>query len=197
MKKLLPLIVAIAGALNLGAATPRSNKNDYTNLYEKIPAEGSYVGNVALEIVSPGSYGQGGFNVGITTVHGKMFTDRLFLGLGTGYMADFHYGEGLIPIFAEGRIYFPSQYQRRIYPHIGLRAGAEIATEGGCGGMGQIALGFRIPLSEQLALNVEVGPQYATKYEREHGANEISATGKPFRASGGRISFFGRVIFEF
>jgi len=194
MKKLLTMIVALAGALSVLAATPKQSR--YTNLYEKIPAEGSYVGFAGVELVSPGAYGNGGVNFGITTVHGKMFTSRLFLGAGAGYIADFHNDKGLIPIFVEGRFYFPSQFQRRIYPHIGLRGGVEVATIGSCGGTFQAAIGFRIPLSEKLALNIEVGPQYASKYEREHGEGQASV-GAKFRPAGGRFAFFGRVNFEF
>lgn len=195
MKNLLSLIVALASILGTTAATPKQNK--YTNLYEKIPMEGSYVGYVGAEIISPGSFGDGGFNAGITTSHGKMFTRNIYAGLGAGYIADFRNEKGIIPVFAEGRYFFSSQYQRRIYPHIGLRAGAAIATEGGTGALVQACVGFRVPLSEKFALNIEVGPQYSTKYEREHGEGTITDTGKPFRAAGMRFSFFGRINFEF
>lgn len=195
MKKLLSLIVVLAGALGATAATPKQNK--YTNLYEKIPTEGGYVGYVGVEIVSPGSFGAGGFNAGITTSHGKMFTRNLYAGLGAGYIADFRNEKGIIPIFAEGRYFFASQYQRRIYPHIGLRAGAAIATEGGTGALVQACVGFRVPLSEKFALNIEVGPQFSSKYEREHADGAVTDTGKPFRVDGTHFAFFGRVNFEF
>lgn len=198
MKKLLTIITLLATALSLSASEPK--KRSYTNLYEKIPAEGTYVGFAGVELLSPGSFGYGGVNFGITTSHGFMLSNRLFLGLGTGYVADFNNKKGLIPIFADGRFYFPSQYQRRIYPHLGARLGAEIATQGGVGGLFQLALGFRIPFSDSFAMNIEVGPQYSSKYTRggKEGETLIELNDmRPFKTNGGFFSFFGRVNFEF
>lgn len=190
MKKLLILLIAAVAALG-AQAKPKS----YTNLLDKVPSQG-YVGFAGVELMSPGFFGDGGFNAGITTSHGWMVRPTIFFGLGTGYVADFRNEKGVIPIFAEGRLYFPSQYMRKIYPHIGARLGGMIATEGGAGSYVQVACGIRVPLSEKLALNIEVGPQYATKYERER-RSDIITFNSPFKSSGMRFSFFGRVNFEF
>lgn len=190
MKKLLILFAVISAALGANAELKR-----YTNLHDKIPSEG-YVGFAGAEIMSPGFYGDGGFSAGVTTAHGWMLRPTVFLGLGTGYIADFQDSKGVIPIFAEGRIYFPSEYMRRIYPHINLRAGGIVGTEGGGGTYFQAGAGFRVPLSEKLALNVEVGPQYATSYTRERRSDVINHGG-PFKSGKMRFAFFGRINFEF
>lgn len=171
-------------------------RNEHTNLLEKVPEEGKYVGYVGVELVSPGYFGDGGANFGLSTTHGVMLKDRIFIGGGAGYFADFNNKKGVIPVFADGRYFFRSQFQRRIYPHIGGRLGVQIATEGGVGGFGQVALGLRVPFTERFALNVEVGPQYATGYEREHELNMIS-TNKPFKSAGCKFQFFGRINLEF
>lgn len=192
MKKLIILLMASLAVVGAGAAELKR----HTNLYDKIPAEG-YVGYVGVELGAPGSFASGGFSIGATTSHGWMVTPRAFLGAGTGYIANTSFSDcGVIPIFAEGRLYFPSQYMRRIYPHIGARVGAQIATQGGAGGLIQIACGFRVPFNERLALNVEVGPQYATAYEREHGQNQVTYAGD-FKSAGMKFSFVGRIYFEF
>lgn len=192
MKKLLILMVAALAAIG---AQAEPAKKRYTNLYDKIPSAG-YVGFAGVEISAPGFFGDGGFGAGITTSHGWMVRPTIFLGLGTGYIADFNNDKGVIPIFAEGRLYFPSQYMRRIYPHIGLRLGGQVATEGGAGTYVQVACGFRVPFSEKFAMNVEVGPQYATKYVRER-RSDIITINQPFQSSGMRFAFFGRINFEF
>ncbi|MBE6305952.1 MAG: hypothetical protein E7082_08600 [Bacteroidales bacterium] len=191
MKKLIIMTVAIAAALCSQAAELKR----YTNLYDKIPAEG-YVGFGGVEIVAPGFFGDGGYSVGVTTSHGWMVRPTIFLGLGAGYIQDFDDDQGVVPIFAEGRIYFASEYMRRIYPHIGARIGGVVATEGGGGTYIQLAGGFRVPFSNKVALNVEVGPQYATKFERQHDLNQIGVN-TPFKSKGMRFSFFGRINIEF
>ena len=185
------MTVAIAAALCSQAAELKR----YTNLYDKIPAEG-YVGFGGVEIVAPGFFGDGGYSVGVTTSHGWMVRPTIFLGLGAGYIQDFDDDQGVVPIFAEGRIYFASDYMRRIYPHIGARIGGVVATEGGGGTYIQLAGGFRVPFSNKVALNVEVGPQYATKFERQHDLNQIGVN-TPFKSKGMRFSFFGRINIEF
>lgn len=191
MKKLIILLLAVISAIGVNAAELKR----HTNLYNKIPAEG-YVGFVGVEIGAPGMFGDGGCSIGGVTSHGWMVTSRAFLGAGVGYIADISDNLGVIPVFAEGRFYFPSQYMRRIYPHIAARVGAQFATEGGTGGLVQVACGFRVPFSEQLALNVEVGPQYATAYNRETAAGTISFNA-PFKSDGMKFSFFARINFEF
>lgn len=199
------MVLALAAAFATQAADPVSAKsqiasdsrNKYTNVYEKVPLEGKYVGYAGIELLSPSYFGDGGANFGIVTSHGYMVTDKIFVGGGVGYIRDFPYGKAVIPIFAEGRYFFQSEYQRRIYPHFGLRAGAAVATEGGTGFVGQMCVGFRIPLTEGFAINLEVGPQYATKYMRESKAGYISETGEPFVKDGYFFSFFARLNFEF
>lgn len=170
-------------------------RGDYRtgNLFEKIPS--GYVGSVALEVNAPGAYPESA--AGFSTVHGWMVRPKLFLGAGAGYMHSIRYGEGVIPIFAELRCYFASQYMRRIYPHIGLRLGGQLATQGGGGFYSQMACGFRIPLSESFAMNLEVGPQYVTKYTRG-GRHDSTVTYKaPWMVNGYTFGFFGRIAFEF
>ena len=184
---LLGLIALIA---SVGMAKPKP----HTNLYDKVPHSG-YVGNVALEVASPGAYpGSAG---GFTTTHGCMVTPKILAGIGTGYIHSFNSGKGLIPIFAEGKFFFPSQHMRRIYPHIGVRLGGQVGTQGGAGLYSQVACGIRVPFSDRLALNVEIGPQYAGKYERIGSSNTTVTYNKPFKAHGQQFSFFGRVSFEF
>lgn len=180
------------GLMTLVASVCVAKPKAYTNLYEKVPHSG-YVGSVALDISAPGAYGSTGF--GVTTTHGLMVRPTVFAGLGTGYLHSFNYGKGVIPVFAEGRFYFPSQYMRRIYPHVGVRLGGQIGTEGGAGFYSQVACGIRIPFSDRIALNVEVGPQYAGKYERA-SAGMITYNGK-YKAKGQQFGFFGRISLEF
>ena len=153
----------IFGLMTLAASVCVAKPKAYTNLYDKVPHSG-YVGSIGLEISAPGAYGSTG--VGVVTTHGMMVKPTIFAGVGVGYLHSVSHGQGVVPIFAEGRFYFPSQYMRRIYPHVGARLGAQVGTEGGAGVYSQIACGIRIPFSDRLALNVEVGPQYAGKYER-------------------------------
>lgn len=193
---LLTLSASVVSAADTNAVKKTPRPDDRTNLLEKIPQENSYVGYVSVETVSPGFFGDGGINLGITTSHGYMIREDIFIGAGAGYIADVHNKQGIIPIFAEARYFFRSQYQRRIYPHIGARAGGQIATEGGAGYLAQIGIGFRVPLTEKLALNLEVGPQYASAYERKHAYNSIS-TGQPYTSAKAKFQFFGRISFEF
>ena len=177
----------LSGLMIFVASVCFANPKAYTNLYDKVPHAG-YVGSVALEVSAPGAYGTG---FGLTTTHGFMVRPTVFAGIGTGYIHSFNYGKGVIPVYAEGRFYFPSQYMRRIYPHIGVRLGGQIGTEGGSGFYSQAACGIRIPFSDRIAFNVEVGPQYAGKYER------ASVYGGKFEAKGAHFGFFGRVSLEF
>ncbi len=180
------------GLMTLVASVCVAKPKAYTNLYEKVPHEG-YVGSVAVEVNAPGAYGTTGF--GVSTTHGFMVRPTVFAGVGAGYIHSFDHSKGVIPVFAEGRFYFPSQYMRRIYPHVGVRLGGQIGTEGGAGFYSQVACGIRIPFSDRTALNVEVGPQYAGKYER---ASEGYLTyNAKFRSKGQQFGFFGRVSFEF
>lgn len=196
MKRILLIFAAVIAAAGIYAAEA-DPRNKYTNVYEKVPLEGSYVGYAGVELLSPSFFGDGGANFGITTSHGVMVTPCIFVGGGAGYIQDFRNNLGLVPVFAEGRYFFQSQYQRRIYPHIGARAGAAIPTkEGKVGYLLQLCIGFRIPLAETFALNLEVGPQYATKYRRET-ENGYASWNKPFRNDGDAFSFFARLNFEF
>lgn len=188
MKK---IVMLVASALLAGASVVSAKQR--TNLIDKIPSEG-YTGTVGVEINAPTAYSGAGY--GLTTVHGFMLKPTIFLGAGVSYIHSFEYDRGVVPIFLEGRKYFTSQYMRRIYPHIGLRLGGQIATEGGGGFYSQLACGFRVPLSEQLALNVEVGPMYAGKCSRELD-DKLTTANKPFKANGAQFSFFGRITFEF
>lgn len=186
-KKLSLLLVALAAALGSHA--------ERTNLYDKLPGDG-YVGFAGVELASPGFFGNGGFAAGVTTEHGLMVTPKVFFGGGVGYVRDFEQHEAVIPIFAAARFYFPSEYMRKIYPHVSARLGGEVATHGGGGTYMQLGIGFRIPFSEKIAMNLEIGPQYATKFEREHRSDEATFGGD-FKANGMRFAFFGRVTLEF
>lgn len=219
MKKTLTLLTVLAAALSLSAASPDTstttttttttktitttrksdNRDRYSNVYEKVPLEGTYVGYAGVEMLSPSFFSNGGTDFGVVTSHGYMVSRSIFIGGGAGYLADFRHDKGIIPIFAEGRYFFQSQYQRRIYPHIGARAGAAIPTEGKVGFLVQACLGFRIPLAETFAVNIEVGPQYSTKYQREieHPGLQVDEVGKPFERDGYFFSFFARLNFEF
>lgn len=192
MRKFLALLVVAMATFGAQAVELKR----YTNLYDKIPAEG-YVGFAGIDISAPSFFGEGGgFSTGITTSHGWMLRSNLFLGAGAGYLHDFHNDQFVVPIFGDARIYFPSKYMRRIFPHIGARLGGVVASEGGGGLYAQLACGFRVPFSNQVALNVEVGPQYVGKFEREHLAGELGIN-TPFKAKGMRFGFFGRVSIEF
>ncbi len=207
MKKVFLILVALVAELSLSASEPAvmkaerkvDGRNKYTNMLEKVPLEGSYVGYAGIEMLSPSYFGDGGTNFGVTTSHGVMITNRIFVGGGAGYIHDFRNDIGIIPVFAEGRYFFQSQYQRRIYPHIGARAGAIIPTQSQAkaGYLLQVCLGFRVPLTEGFAFNLEVGPQYATKYSRDTPDKQIAQMGEPFISKGDFFSFFARVNFEF
>lgn len=187
IKKLSILLVAAAAVLTVHA--------ERTNLYDKLPGDG-YVGFAGVELTSPGFFGDGGSAVGVTTEHGLMVTPKIFFGGGVGYLHDLEQGEAVVPIYAAARFYFPSEYMRKIYPHVVARLGGEVATTGGGGTFMQLGLGIRVPFSDKFALNVEVGPQYATKFEREHLSDNVT-WGNDFKANGMRFAFFGRVSFEF
>lgn len=164
-----------------------------SNLLEKIPS--GYVGSFGVEINAPGAYPESA--AGITTVHGYMVKPKIFIGGGIGYMHSVRYEQGIIPLFAEARFYFSSEYMRRIYPHLGFRLGAQFATEGDTGTYAQAACGFRVPVNEHIALNLEVGPQYVTKYNRG-GRHDLTVTYKePWKSSGYIFGFFGRLSVEF
>lgn len=190
MKKLIIALVATMVAFSASAELKR-----YTNVLDKIPSSG-YVGFASVEFCAPGNYNGDGADFGITTTHGWMVRPNMFLGGGVGYIRSFRHGQATIPIYAEGKLYFPSQYMRRIYPHIGLRLGGQLATQGSGGVYSQLACGFRVPLSEKIALNVEVGPQYASRYSREPNGDKVTFGG-PFRAAGTKFGFFGRISVEF
>jgi len=206
MKNFRLIIAAVLAAfsLSLSAAEPapdNGNRNDdprnkRSNLYEKVPLEGTYVGYAGVEMMTPGFFGNGGVNAGVTTSHGYMVKRALFVGGGVGYLQDFNHSLGIIPVFAETRYFFQSKYQRRIYPHIGARAGAIIPTEGKAGFMVQAHVGVRIPLTESFAMSLELGPQYAAKYKPK----DVTAPGQidqPYVQNGDFFSFFARLNFEF
>lgn len=201
MKNLILFVLAfcmsLSAAAQVNTETRVPTKSTKTNLYEKVPMEGKYVGYAGLEFVSPGAFGNGGTNFGVTTSHGAMVTESVFVGAGLGYLADFHNKQGVFPVFADGRYFFRSEFQRRIYPHIAARLGALIPTEGQVGFMGQLAIGIRVPFSDSFAMNIEVGPQLGTHYEREAEKNSISITGGPFKSKDTKFGFFGRINFEF
>ncbi len=189
MKKIL-----VMGLVALMSSVCYAKPKAYTNLYDKVPHSG-YVGNIGLEVNAPGAYP--GTSMGVTTSHGFMVRPTIFVGAGVGYLHSVSHGHGVIPIFAEGKFYFPSEHMRRIYPHLGVRLGGQVGTQGGSGLFSQVACGIRIPFSDRLALNVEVGPQYAGKYERGGASNTVVTYNRPFKSAGQRFSFFGRVSFEF
>ncbi len=172
----------VLAACSVGAAKPR------TNLYDKIPAQG-YVGHLSAEMSAPSPYGSSG--IGLSTTHGWMVGSTQFLGAGIGVVYTPFAEQSVIPIYAEGRVYFPSEFMRKIYPHVGARVGGQIGTEGGSGVYLQAMGAVRVPLSEQVALNVEVGPQYTGSYTRQVRPDEISY-GKPFHNNGGQWGFFIR-----
>lgn len=211
MNKLLTSLAIICVAITMSAAEPDvqpvdktkidreqldAQRNKKSNLYNKVPLEGHYVGYAGIELASPSFFGDGGANYGVVTSHGYMVTDKIFAGAGVGYIEDFTNKQGVIPVFAEGRYFFQSQYQRRIYPHINARAGALFATEGGTGFMLQAGIGIRIPFSNSFAMNFEIGPHYSTKYRRQAGKMELTYNG-PFKNSDYAFGFFARVNFEF
>lgn len=192
IKKKFLILLAVLAALTCQAKELKR----YTNLYDKLPAHG-YVGYAGVEFVSPSQFGHGSTGIGITTTHGWMVRPTVFVGGGIGYLMDTDNSDkGVIPIFAEARFFFPSEFMRRIYPHISARLGGTVATEGGGGTYMQLGAGIRVPFSDNLALNVEVGPQYATKYERAHNLDNVTFNA-PFRSNGMRFSFFARVSLEF
>lgn len=164
-----------------------------SNLLDKIPS--GYVGSFGVEVNAPGAYPESA--AGVMTVHGYMVKPKTFIGVGTGYIHSIRYNQGIIPLFAETRLYFASEYMRRIYPHIGLRLGAQIATQGGTGFYSQAACGFRIPLNDRIALNLEVGPQYITKYTRGGRHDATVTVNEQWEQNGCTFGFFGRLSIEF
>jgi hypothetical protein len=203
MKKRIQRILLIAGAMVLaGVPALRADHDALTSstahrsatmaMAPKVPQKG-YVGQVDFEVLAPGVFAASGANIGFTTTHGAMVDDRHFVGLGAGYLHDFDCDHGIIPIYAEGRIYFPSEVLSRIYPHVGLRLGGMYATEGGGGLYATLAVGIRVPLStHRTALHVELGPQFTSKYN--HAGTTI--VGK-YSSDGTHFGFFGRVGVEF
>lgn len=174
-------------------AVSTRERDAHTNLYDKIPS--GYVGSIGIEVNAPGAFPETA--AGVTTVHGYMFRPKMFIGAGVGYMHSIRHSEGVIPIFGEFRCYFSSEYMRRIYPHFGLRLGGQVATKGGAGLYSQAACGFRIPLSEKIAFNLEVGPQYVTKYARGGKHDDSVTFNSPWKTAGYTFGFFGRLALEF
>ena len=171
-----------------------ASKDKYSsNLLDKIPS--GYVGSVGFEVDAPGAYPESA--IGAITVHGYMVRPKIFVGAGTGYIHSVRYDQGTIPVFAETRFYFTSGYMRRIYPHFGLRLGAQFATQGEPGFYSQIACGFRVPVSEHVALNLEVGPQYVTKYPRGGRHDATVTVNEPWKQNGCLFGIFGRLSIEF
>jgi hypothetical protein len=203
MKKRFQRILLIAGVMVLAAVPAmRADHNSLTSstahrsaamaMAPKIPEKG-YVGQFDFDILAPGVFAASGANIGFTTTHGAMVDDRHFVGLGAGYLHDFDADHGIIPIYAEGRIYFPSEVLSRIYPHVGMRLGGIYATEGGGGVYATLAVGIRVPLAaHRTALHVELGPQLTTKYNSP--TNDIFGE---YRSDGTHFGFFGRVGIEF
>lgn len=198
MKQFISLIAALMLALPVAAQDTAEVKapskgGSRTNLYDKIPS--GYVGQVALELASPGAFG--GASGGVTTSHGYMIRPTVYVGGGVGYIHSFDHSQAVIPIYAEGRVYFPSEFMRRIYPHINLRLGGQVATQGGASFYSQLAVGIRVPFSDRLGLVVEVGPQYVGKYARGGIHPGTTTFNEPFKPNGHGFAFFGRIAFEF
>lgn len=172
----------------------RARNDKYSsNLFDKVPS--GYVGSFGVEVDAPGAYPESA--IGAITVHGYMVKPKIFVGAGTGYIHSVRYEQGVIPIFGEARFYFTSEYMRRIYPHFGLRLGAQIATEGEPGIYSQAACGFRVPVTEHVALNLEVGPQYVTKYTRGGRHDATVTVNEPWKQNGYAFGVFGRLSLEF
>ena len=147
-----------------------------------------YMGEASIEVLATGAYHSA--DIGITTTHGVMFKDRYFFGGGAGYLRDFNANQYLIPIYIDGRIFFKSAGNKRIYPHVGLRLGGALVSEGSSGFYGALSGGVRVPIGRHLGLSINIGPHLITKYERP-------SYGKAFHANGYKIGFFGRVSMDF
>ena len=190
MKHIFATIIATAGiAFGLHAADePAALAQHPAVYYNTLPKKG-YAGQVGVEMMAPGAYQNGSTNFGISTVQGAMVTWRHFVGAGVAYLHDFTAEQGLIPVFAEGRIYFPSQ-KARIYPYIGVRLGGAFATEGGSGFYGAAAAGIRVPVGLRYGLSVEIGPQIMPSFTR-------ATPSDPYTHDGSDYAFFARVNFSF
>lgn len=195
MKRLIiAALVAIAGAFT--GITAQNVYYDITvapkdtvrvpSKFDPIPGPG-YSGAVTADVLAVSPYG--GTAVGVTTSHGVMLQGRYFFGAGTGYLRDIGKEMWMVPLYAEGRIYFKSA-NRRIYPNIGLRLGGMLVPEGPNGFYGTLTGGVRVPLGKRLGLIGEVGPQITSKYEREGYAT-------PYRSNGTRFGFTVRVGLSF
>ncbi len=144
-----------------------------TSRHNALPPLG-YSGNALLEVYANGPFGSAAF--GACTTHGAMITERHFIGAGLGLIHDVSNKRTMVPVYAEGRIFFPSAINR-IYPHIGARLGAVITGKPGTGFMASLTAAVRIPLGERLGLIGEVGPQLMSRYSRP-------AFAKPYRSDG-------------
>lgn len=153
-----------------------------------------YCGSASVEVLMAGAYGSAEF--GVTTTHGVMLRDRFFIGLGAGYIRDFSYDQSLIPIYGEARLHFAHREEGRIMPHVGLRLGGALASEGSSGFYGTLSAGVRVPLSGKCGLSLEIGPSIITKYLREGGKTNL-AFAKPFAPDGYKVSLFLRLSVDF
>ena len=61
------LLAVTASAQVVTQTTTTTTRNDNTNLFEKIPEEGKYVGYAGIEIMSPGFFGDGGLEFGFSS----------------------------------------------------------------------------------------------------------------------------------
>lgn len=154
--------------------------------HSAIPGVG-YSGTVGVELYAPAPYATSSF--GLTTTHGAMLTERHFLGGGVGLVHDFRGNHTVIPIYAEGRLYFRSKVNN-IYPNIALRAGAMTAGKAGTGFYGTLTGGIRIPFANGLGLLAEVGPHLSPKFTHD-------GLGKPYKLDGTKFGFTVRVSFMF
>jgi|GluameStandDraft_1065615.scaffolds.fasta_scaffold00078_19 hypothetical protein len=188
MKKLgLLLSAIIAAAISSAAQTPADTTAVMEAITQPIHPNG-YMGEASIEVLATGAYHSA--DIGITTTHGVMFKDRYFFGGGAGYLRDFNANQYLIPIYIDGRIFFKSAGNKRIYPHVGLRLGGALVSEGSSGFYGALSGGVRVPIGRHLGLSINIGPHLITKYERP-------SYGKAFHANGYKIGFFGRVSMDF
>lgn len=173
---------AAAVAQNTTAVVVENLNETGGSVYDPIPPRG-YCGMAGVELLATDPYG--GTAVGVTTTQGAMVTERHFLGIGAGYLRDLSFDMNIIPIFAEGRLFFQSAH-RKIYPNVGLKLGGMIVSEGGTGFYSALTGGVRVPIGPRLGLMVEIGPQITTGYNRKlHNA--------PFASDGTNIGFFARV----
>lgn len=188
MKKIIfAIVMASCAFVAAMAQTPTAvvveNLNETGgSVYDPIPPRG-YCGIAGVELLATDPYK--GTAVGVTTTQGAMVTERHYLGVGVGYLRDLSFDMNIIPIFAEGRLFFRSAH-RRIYPNVGLKLGGMIVSEGGTGFYSALTGGVRVPVGPRLGLMVEIGPQLTTKYNRKvHNGS--------FTSDGSNIGFFARV----